>query len=202
ARRHRGGGDAVLARAGLGDDAGLAHALGQQNLAQAIVDLVRAGVIEVFALEINLRSPEMLGEARGEIKRTFAAHIMGEQPVQFLMEGRVLLRRLIGLFQVEQERHQGLGDKAAAEGAEMTLRVRPAAQGVGQGTSKRVHAPTFALAAATNSAMRASLLTPGALSTPEETSTRVAPLTSIAWATFSGLRPPARNQGRRTSLSF
>src|SRR5690606_29916582 len=37
---HRGGGHAVLAGAGLGDDARLAHAPGQQYLAYAVVDLV------------------------------------------------------------------------------------------------------------------------------------------------------------------
>ena len=38
-RRH-----AVLSGAGLGDDAPLAHALGEQRLAERVVDLVRAGV--------------------------------------------------------------------------------------------------------------------------------------------------------------
>ncbi|MNU73244.1 hypothetical protein D3C71_627230 [compost metagenome] len=42
---HRCGGNAVLAGAGFRDDAGLAHALGKQDLAEAIVDLVRAGVV-------------------------------------------------------------------------------------------------------------------------------------------------------------
>ena len=50
----RGGGDAVLAGAGLGDDPGLAHAPGQQDLAEAVVDLVRAGVVQLFALQIDL----------------------------------------------------------------------------------------------------------------------------------------------------
>ena len=68
-----GGGHAVLARAGLGDDARLAHALGQQDLAHGVVDLVRAGVEQVFALEINLRAAEFLGEAFGKIKRRGAA---------------------------------------------------------------------------------------------------------------------------------
>ena len=63
----------MLAGAGLGDDARLAHALGEQDLAQAIVDLVRAGVIEVFALEIDLRAAQMLGQALGEIERIGAA---------------------------------------------------------------------------------------------------------------------------------
>ena len=53
-RAHGGGGDAVLAGAGLGDDAGLAHAAGQQDLAHAVVDLVRAGVVQLVALEVDL----------------------------------------------------------------------------------------------------------------------------------------------------
>ena len=48
-RRGRGG-DAVLAGAGLGDDAALAHATRQQRLADDVVDLVRAGVGQVLAL--------------------------------------------------------------------------------------------------------------------------------------------------------
>ena len=49
--QRRGGRDAVLAGAGLRDDARLAHALGEQHLAERVVDLVRAGVAQVFALE-------------------------------------------------------------------------------------------------------------------------------------------------------
>ena len=56
ARADRGGGDAVLARAGLGDDPRLAHADREQDLADAVVDLVRAGVVELVALEPDLRA--------------------------------------------------------------------------------------------------------------------------------------------------
>ena len=56
ARGHRGAGHAVLAGAGLGDDARLAHAPGDQRLAHRVVDLVRAGVVQVFALEQDLRA--------------------------------------------------------------------------------------------------------------------------------------------------
>ena len=49
----RGGGDAVLAGAGLGDDPGLAQAPGEQRLAEGVVDLVGAGVGEVLALEVE-----------------------------------------------------------------------------------------------------------------------------------------------------
>ena len=68
-RADRGRGDAVLARAGFGDDARLAHAPGHQDLAHGVVDFVRAGVVKVLALEINFRAAEVLGEAFGKIKR-------------------------------------------------------------------------------------------------------------------------------------
>src|SRR5206468_4177239 len=46
-----GGGDAVLAGAGLGDDALLAHAEREEGLADRVVDFVRASVVEVFPFE-------------------------------------------------------------------------------------------------------------------------------------------------------
>ena len=52
---------AVLAGAGLGDDAPLAHAPGEQRLPHRVVDLVRAGVREVFALEENPDTPAVAG---------------------------------------------------------------------------------------------------------------------------------------------
>ena len=72
-RADGGGGDAVLARAGFGDDARLAHALGEQDLADGVVDFVRAGVEQVFALEINFCAAEFAREAFGEIERRGAA---------------------------------------------------------------------------------------------------------------------------------
>ena len=76
ARRHRGGGHAVLAGAGLGDDAPLAHAPRQQDLAHGVVDLMRAGVTEVLALEIDLRAAQLLGQSFGEIERRLPADIL------------------------------------------------------------------------------------------------------------------------------
>ncbi len=44
--------------AGFGDDALLAHAPREQRLAERVVDLVRAGVEQVFALEVDLGAAE------------------------------------------------------------------------------------------------------------------------------------------------
>ncbi len=72
ARRHGGRGHAVLARAGLGDDAALAHAHREQRLAEAVVDLVRAGVQQVFALDVNARAAEMFASGARQIAAAWA----------------------------------------------------------------------------------------------------------------------------------
>src|SRR5256885_9109380 len=50
-RARRGARDTVLPSAGLRDDAGLPHAFREERLPDGIVDLVRAGVREVLALQ-------------------------------------------------------------------------------------------------------------------------------------------------------
>ena len=54
-RRH-----AVLARSCLGNDAVLAHALGQQRLTDRVVDLVSTGVQQIFAFEEDLDTTQVL----------------------------------------------------------------------------------------------------------------------------------------------
>ena len=89
-------GHAVLARAGFRDDPGLAHAHREQDLADAIVDLVRAGVVELVALEPHLRAAgRFLGQPGGEIERAGAADIVFQQIVELRLERRVGLCRRV-----------------------------------------------------------------------------------------------------------
>ena len=99
ARADGGGGNAMLARTGFGDDPRLAHADGEQNLADAIVDLVRAGVVQLVALEPDLRTfargrilAAFLGQPLGIIERRRASDIMFEQIVKLRLKRRVDLR--------------------------------------------------------------------------------------------------------------
>ncbi|MNQ89294.1 hypothetical protein D3C85_1046000 [compost metagenome] len=128
ARGHGGGGHAVHAGAGLGDDAFLAHAPRQQDLADAVVDLVRAGVVQLFALEVDLRAAAVFGQALGEVQRARAADVVALEVGQFLLEFRVVLGRFVFAGQVVDQRHQGFGDVLAAEGAEQALGVGAGAQ--------------------------------------------------------------------------
>jgi hypothetical protein len=73
----------VLAGAGLGDDAGLAHALGEQRLADGVVHLVRAGVVEVLALEEDLRAAQLAAPALGVVQRRGPADVVAQVVRQF-----------------------------------------------------------------------------------------------------------------------
>src|ERR1700723_2634075 len=122
----------MLAGAGLGDDALLAHPPRHHDLAEHIVDLVRAGMIELLALEVDLRAAEMFGEALGEIQRRRPPDIVLEIAVHLGLECRIGLGVRVGLLQSEDQRHQRFRDKAAAENTEMPPLVGPAAEGIGQ----------------------------------------------------------------------
>ncbi len=113
-----GGGDAVLAGAGFGDDAALAHAAGEERLAEAVVDLVRAGVEQVFALEIDLRA-EVLREAAGEVERRGTSGVGGEEFVQFLVEGRVFASFVVSELKFFERGHQHFGGVTAAVSSEV-----------------------------------------------------------------------------------
>ena len=112
----RGRGHAVLAGAGFGDHARLAHAAGQQGLAERVVDLVGAGVVQVFAFEIDLRPAAMLASAARQNTAATAGRRSAEQIGQLLVE----LRIGDGLFVLRGQFVQGVGQRlghiAAAEG--------------------------------------------------------------------------------------
>jgi len=78
----------VLARAGLGDDALLAHLLGEERLAHGVVDLVRAGVVEILALEVDVAGAVVLGEALGEVQRVSAADVVLEDALELGLWGK------------------------------------------------------------------------------------------------------------------
>ena len=133
-------GHAMLAGAGFGDDALFTHAPRQQNLAQHVVDLVRAGVVQLVALEIDFCTARaaigagdgahVLRHALSVIERARPAHVMGGQMGEFGLERRVRLGGIIRLLKVEDQRHQGFGHEAAAKNAKVPGLVGAAAEGI------------------------------------------------------------------------
>jgi hypothetical protein len=116
---------------GLGDDALLAHAAGEKDLAQHVVDLVGAGMVQLLALEVDLGPTQMLGHPLRVVERARAADVVGGEGGHVRMEGRIGPGLVVGPFQLEDVGHQGLGDEAAAELAEMPVLVGSGAEGIG-----------------------------------------------------------------------
>ncbi len=117
-------GDAVLTGAGLRDDAGLAHALGEQRLAEHVIDLVRTGVVQILTLEDDARATGVLGEPPTFEDRRRAAGVVALQPVQFVEEGGIEATLLIFRGDLLDHRHQRLRHMPAAVDAEVAARIR------------------------------------------------------------------------------
>ena len=115
---HGGGGHAVLAGARLGDDAPLAHALGQQALADRVVDLVRARVRQVLALEPHRARADALGEARGLVERRRSPDVGAQQSLQLGLEGIVREHAEKAVFELRQRGHDRFRHVLAAVVAE------------------------------------------------------------------------------------
>ena len=98
----------MLPRAGFGDDALLAHPLGQQPLAQRVVDLVRPRVQQVFALQVDLGAAQLLRQPLGKVKRRRPPRIILQQIGQLRLKRRVRLGHIVLMLQFEQRRHQRL----------------------------------------------------------------------------------------------
>ena len=79
------GGYTMLACTRLGDDVVLPHLLRQQDLPKGIIDLVRPRVVEVFALEVDLRAI-LLAEPTCVVEGAGATYIVTQQRVELLLE--------------------------------------------------------------------------------------------------------------------
>ena len=150
----------------------------------------------------------LLGQPLGEIERRRAADIMREIAVHLALEGGVGLGLGIGLLQLEDQRHQRLGDEPPAEEAEMTALVRPGAEGIGlldghrrscRGLLRhcRIASPRgrgAARAARIKARIFSGSLSPGARSTPDDTSTPGARVIRMASADIAGVEPAGQHE--------
>ena len=97
----------MLARAGLGDDPLLSEPAGEHDLAERVVDLVRAGVVQVLAFQVEAltgREPVGAGEGRG------TPDVRPAEVVELGLECRVAPGGLPGLGELVERGDQGLRD--------------------------------------------------------------------------------------------
>src|SRR5207248_669555 len=109
-----------------------AHASCQKNLADGIVDFVRAGVEQIFALEINLRAAEFFRESFRQIKWRGPPAEFAEVIFQLALKLRIVLSAEVLLLELLQGMHQRFRNVTAAIWTKMAFRIRNT--GVSNGT--------------------------------------------------------------------
>jgi hypothetical protein len=108
----------VLAGAGLRDDPLLPEPHREERLPHRVVDLVRAGVVQVLALE---QDPAALAQALGGVERRGAADVRRLERVELGAEARVVLDRVPARDELVERRDERLGDVAPAVRAVETV---------------------------------------------------------------------------------
>src|SRR5882672_8780639 len=109
----------MLPRPGLRSDARFVHPDRKQRLAECVVHLVRAGMAEVLALQINFRAAEALAQIRGEIERGRTSHKFARALLEFVAKFWIAASLLICALELVKRGHQRLCDVLAAELAEV-----------------------------------------------------------------------------------
>src|SRR5207302_4385135 len=159
--------DAVLTGPGLGDDASLAHALGEEGLTDRAVDLVRAGVREVLSLEEDARETDRRCEARGVGERRGPTDPVAQHSRQLGLKFRIRTGLEPCRFELGHGGHERLGqvlpaELAVAPGPRLrdhacTARLIDAMLWMsGDGSSARISAVPMSTASTRAGSMRAS----------------------------------------------
>jgi hypothetical protein len=86
----------------------LPHALRQQSLTQGVIDLVRAGVQQVFALEVNLRPSQLLRQPLAKVERRGPSRVVLQQISQLGLKGGIGLGQVVFALQLVERGHQCL----------------------------------------------------------------------------------------------
>src|SRR6185437_11521548 len=96
----------------------LAHRARDQRLADGVVDLVRARVVQVFALQQDLRAADAVRQASCVIDRRGTPDVVLQVVGEFLLERGIVAQARVRRRQFFQRRDQGLRDEGAAVGTE------------------------------------------------------------------------------------
>ena len=98
----------------------LAHAAGEERLADRVVDLVRARVEEILALQVHARKSRRLAESSRVEEWGGPPREITKLAVQLLAKRRIAPCLIVSRGQVEHGRKERLGNVGAAELAEAT----------------------------------------------------------------------------------
>jgi hypothetical protein len=110
----------VLSGARLRDDSLFSHAAREEHLSHGVVDLVRAGVIEVLSLEPDWRS-DVFRKSRRVAQCRWATDVRREHLLQLGDESRVDARGVIRLLEIVDGRYERFRNIPSAEHTESVV---------------------------------------------------------------------------------
>src|SRR5699024_1799624 len=90
--------DTVLSGSGLSNKPGFAHAFSQQSLTNDIIDLMRTGVVEVFAFQKDPHARMILRESRRFGQQCWPVNVVGVEVTKFVKKYRVFDGCTNGVF--------------------------------------------------------------------------------------------------------
>ncbi|MPM86936.1 hypothetical protein SDC9_134029 [bioreactor metagenome] len=105
-----GGSHTMLSGSCFSNDAFLAHIFRQQALSEHIVDLMRACMVQILALEVDVGTAQVTAHIRCIGQQAWPPGIVGIQLGQFCLEAGIVLPPAVGLLQFQYCRHQSFGD--------------------------------------------------------------------------------------------
>src|SRR4029077_1332792 len=183
--------NAMLPGASFRHHAALPHPHREQALSYAVVNLVRARVEQIFALQVNPRPAKMLAQPRSKLKWRWAPSEISKERIELRLKFRIFSSfgvRLLELFERSDQRFWNIAAPIRSE-TPVCIRHR---------LWSRTHfcLVSAAFTAHINATIRAGSFLPGRASMPLHTSTAYGRATRIASATFSGVKPPARKMRR------
>ncbi len=112
----------MLSGSGFGNDAALARAACQQDLPDAVVDFVGAGVVQVFTLEVN-PATVLLGQAVCRVEWGRASHVVAKQLLVFTLEVLALQHLEVSILQLFYTLVEDFGDVCPTEFSVITFFV-------------------------------------------------------------------------------
>ena len=115
----------MLAGTGFSNQPRLAHADCQQALADAIVDLVRAGMEQVLALQINLCAAEVFCKPLGIVERRGAPGVVPQEPLEFRLERGIVFGFLVCALKLLDGMHESFRHIAPAKISKASANVGP-----------------------------------------------------------------------------
>ena len=98
-RRDSGRRHPMLAGPGFSDDTRLLHSLGEKPLSDRVIDLMGSGMTEIFAFQIDFRSPQPFRESLRKVERRGPSDVVLQVVGELRLEAPVFFYTSIFLLQ-------------------------------------------------------------------------------------------------------